>query len=738
MAGDVAVATGVEAGTHRAGATIAAGLVVGLMTAINALAVAGLVFHDATPLGLRAGISAMLLGAAAAAVVMAFASGYAGLIASPMTTTAVGYVIIATLPDRVPGFPLDPALRAQMAVVLCGAVSLVSGVAFTLMGRFRLGSLARFLPYPVISGFNAGAGWLFLIGGVALTNAHSVGVPKMVDLEDPATFAQAAACVALAAAMVVATRVAVGRAWAWTVMPVLLVCGIGGFHLLRAGLGYDISYAVAHGWLLGPFPEGHIWEAPTAAAVTQMPWGSLARGSGALVSIILVGATTLLMGATGLEIEMRTSLDVNREMWAGGLANIAAGLAGGVIAGHAVGSTELADRMGGRHRAVGIVTGLVCASLLVLGTGVLNVIPRFAVGAMLVSIGAQRLIGRIWTERGQLPWHERGAVFLVLLAVVTFGYVQGVAAGLALTLVIFAWNYRRIPVVRSMASGQTIRSSVVRPHAEQQELARHGGTVRLCRLQGYLFFLNATGLLRPMQEPGVRFVILDFAGVTGLDTSACLILRRMAQLAEDQRVALWLTDLPPVVAKVLDRQDLPVAYPPGTPRFAYADEALQHAEDVLLAEAGLGAAAPPVALSDLMTETLKRPVTDAMLAPYLERVTLEEGGVMMRKNDPADAMYYIEEGTVSARIERADGTSMRVRTTTAGTIVGELGMFVGGRRTASVVAEGPCVAQRISSDAIARMERDDPHLANLFHRFLTTLLADKLADNSRMFEQMRA
>jgi len=79
-----------------------------------------------------------------------------------------------------------------------------------------------------------------------------------------------------------------------------------------------------------------------------------------------------------------------------------------------------------------------------------------------------------------------------------------------------------------------------------------------------------------------------------------------------------------------------------------------------------------------------------------------------------------------------------VRTTTAGTIVGELGMFVGGRRTASVVAEGPCVAQRISSDAIARMERDDPHLANLFHRFLTTLLADKLADNSRMFEQMRA
>ena len=738
MAGDVAVATRVEAGTHRAGATVAAGLVVGLMIAINALAFAGLVFHDATPVGLRAGISAMLLGAAAGSIVMALTSGYAGLIASPMTTTAVGYVIIASLPDKVPGFPLDPVLRAQMAVVLCGGVSLISGAAFTLMGRFRLGSLARFLPYPVISGFNAGAGALFLIGGVALTSAHTAGPPHIADLQDPATFAQAAACVALAAAMVLAAHLAGARAWAWTVIPALLVCGIGGFHLLRGALGYDMNAAVAHGWLLGPFPAGHIWEMPTAAAVTQMPWGHLARGSGALVSIVLLGAATLLMGATGVEIEMRTSLDVNRETWAGGLANMAAGLAGGVLTGPSVSITELADRLGGKRRAVGIVAGLACASLLVLGTDVLNLIPRFVVGAMLVSIGAQRLIGRIWTERGQLPWHERGAVFLVLLAVVTFGYVLGVAAGLALTLVIFAWNYRRIPVVRSMVSGENMRSSVVRPSAEQQELARHGGAVRLCRLQGYLFFLNATGMLRPMQEPGVRFVILDCAGVTGIDTSACLILRRMAQVAEDQGVALWLTDLPPTVAKVLDRQDLPTAYPPSTPRFAYADEALQYAEDNLLAEAGLGAAAPPVALSELMTQTLKRPVTDAMLAPYLERVTLEEGGVMMRKNDPADAMYYIEEGTVSARIERADGTSMRVRTTTAGTIVGELGMFVGGRRTASVVAEGPCVAQRISSDAIARMERDDPHLANLFHRFLTTLLADKLADNSRMFEQMRA
>ena len=81
---------------------------------------------------------------------------------------------------------------------------------------------------------------------------------------------------------------------------------------------------------------------------------------------------------------------------------------------------------------------------------------------------------------------------------------------------------------------------------------------------------------------------------------------------------------------------------------------------------------------------------------YLERVTLDGGAVLMRQGEAADAMYYIEQGSVSAQIERPGGASFRIRTTTAGTIVGELGLFVGGKRTATVVAEAPCVAQRLS------------------------------------------
>ena len=208
---------------------MASGLVVGLINVINAVAFAGLIFHGATPGSLLPGISAVLLGAGLAAAVAAFASGQHGVIAAPLTSTTVGYILIAGLPARLPGFPDDPVIRAHMAVALCGLATLFSGVAFLLVGAFRVGSLARFLPYPVVSGFNAGAGYLFLIGGVALANSQSLGVPGLKALRDSATLIQAVACVVLGGVMVLASRRFARHRAAWSVLPVLLFVGMRAF-----------------------------------------------------------------------------------------------------------------------------------------------------------------------------------------------------------------------------------------------------------------------------------------------------------------------------------------------------------------------------------------------------------------------------------------------------------------------------------------------------------------------------
>ena len=39
-------------------------------------------------------------------------------------------------------------------------MTVLCGILFLVIGRFRLGGLIRFVPYPVVGGFLAGTGWL--------------------------------------------------------------------------------------------------------------------------------------------------------------------------------------------------------------------------------------------------------------------------------------------------------------------------------------------------------------------------------------------------------------------------------------------------------------------------------------------------------------------------------------------------------------------------------------------------
>lgn len=54
----------------------------------------------------------------------------------------------------------------MVAAIALGSVA--SGTVYWLLGRLRLGSVVRFIPYPVIGGFLAATGWIFVAGGIAV------------------------------------------------------------------------------------------------------------------------------------------------------------------------------------------------------------------------------------------------------------------------------------------------------------------------------------------------------------------------------------------------------------------------------------------------------------------------------------------------------------------------------------------------------------------------------------------
>jgi SulP family sulfate permease len=99
-------------------------------------------------------------------------------------------------------------------------------------------------------------------------------------------------------------------------------------------------------------------------------------------------------------------------------------------------------------------------------------------------------------------------------------------------------------------------------------------------------------------------------------------------------------------------------------------------------------------------------------------------------------MYFIEAGMVTVQLESEGGQIVRLRSMRGGTTVGEMGMYLGAVRTASVIASRPSVVYRLSAEALQSMREQDPEVAALLHEWIARLLAERLTATDRTIEAL--
>jgi SulP family sulfate permease len=211
----------------------------------------------------------------------------------------------------------------------------------------------------------------------------------------------------------------------------------------------------------------------------------------------------------------------------------------------------------------------------------------------------------------------------------------------------------------------------------------------------------------------------------------------MRQLAESQQMYMVWTNLSPAIQLLLERGGL---VDESDDRFIILptlDHGLEWCENQILAEHGT---TDPTGFFEKIEKQLKRALPELRdvkrLMKYLERMEVKEGDYLMHQGDQPDEMYFLEAGLITAQLEIPDGKIMRLRSMRGGTTVGEMGMYLGNTRTASVVAERPSVVYRLSKSALKKMEKNDPQVAALLHQWIARLLAERLADNNRTIEAL--
>jgi SulP family sulfate permease len=140
-------------------------------------------------------------------------------------------------------------------------------------------------------------------------------------------------------------------------------------------------------------------------------------------------------------------------------------------------------------------------------------------------------------------------------------------------------------------------------------------------------------------------------------------------------------------------------------------------------------------LIEYMKRKLPKGVEVTKLERYLEKMPIENGRYLMRQADDSDSLYFVESGKLAVMIEGEGGAQMRIRSVNHGTI-GEVGMYIGLPRTASVWAEEDSTVYRLAREDLARMEKEHPELASAFHKFIARRLAQRLANTTEVLREV--
>ncbi len=709
-----------------------AGFMAGLMTLIAGISYAALIFSGSLTPYLNLGIASALMSSVIIGFTVACRSSSPFIIAGPdANISAIVALMAAAIAAQMNGAERGPLYATLWAALALSTV--LTGVALYLLGRFSMGRWIRFIPYPVIEGFLAGTGWVLVSGAFNVMAGVSLTAGNVAGLLRPEQAAHWLPGAALALVLTVVLRF-----WKhYLIMPAMLLASIACVHGILISAGIAPAQAAAEGWLLTALPSNLVGHSLQELSISRINWHLLLVQSPDVLALMAVAAIVILLNAASIEIASRTDIDLDAELKSNGLANLFAAPFGGLVGCIALSRSLLNFKAGATSRISGMAAALLCAGVLLAGGPFLAFFPRPVLGGLLLYLGLSLLIEWVYDGWWRLSRFDYALVIAIIVIIAVFGFLPGVGVGIVAATILFAFNYSRINVVTAELSGTVLHSNVQRSYREEKLLKEQGDQIAILRLQGFIFFgtaynllVHVHGLVRAEGRMTTRYLMLDFRFVSGIDSSSVLIFSKMRQFAEENDACLIFVHLQPGVRAMLQEGEcIPATDGAACPHcsvFADMDYAIEWCEEQMLAAAQIACSGASCSLKEHLADLFPAPAMIDRLMQYLERIEEPAGFRLFVRGTTARNLYFIESGTVTAYLELDDGTRKRLRTMGAGTVVGEIGLYLGVPRSASVYTDGPGVLYRLGADALARMESQDSELASAFHRFIVQLVASRL------------
>lgn len=287
-------------------------------------------------------------------------------------------------------------------------------------------------------------------------------------------------------------------------------------------------------------------------------------------------------------------------------------------------------------------------------------------------------------------------------------------------------------VIRREYRADKVASKRLRTPRERALLAERGGRVAAIEVQGGLYFGSVERLIRRAAELAGETdrLILDFKRAQSADAAAIGLMRHMTEALAPGGAGLILSNLGPdgpLAGLRATMEEVAGAVGAGRLRLIDdADAALEVCEDEILAAAPDLRHGAKYALREL---DLFRGLSDddcRELEQIVQPMQFETGERMLRRGDPARALFVIARGSASVTVPLEGGRTRRLACLGPGLTVGEMALLDGGARSADVVADEPVVAYALAVDRLRDLARARPGILIAILENLTREFSERL------------
>lgn len=442
---------------------------------------------------------------------------------------------------------------AQFGLHGLAIATFMAGVILVLMGVFRLGTVIKFIPYPIVVGFTAGIALTIFstqindFFGLGLKNIPGQFIPKWIMyIQNFGNIALPTLLTGVVSLLIIIFTPKISKKLPGALIAIIIVT-IATYILGSQFEWFDVeTIGDRFGSMSTDVPTPHGFELNMATINLLLP---------SAFTIAVLGAIESLLSATVADGVTGSHTNSNTELIGQGIANITVPFFGGIPVTGAIARTMTNISNGGRTPVAGIVHVFVLLLIFLFLMPLINYVPMACLGAVLMVVAYNMSGWRTIVGIFKAPVSDISVLIVTFLLTVVFDLTIAIEIGLLLAVVLFLRRVTENTEIKvyseqlDVAEGTDLGQS----HHEVLDVAKG---VSIYEIDGPFFFGVATKFDEMMRsttggiKPVVRIIRMrkvSFIDATGLHNLEILI-----KSSQQENIHIVLSGVKPNVRESLE------------------------------------------------------------------------------------------------------------------------------------------------------------------------------------------